>query len=66
MVQTNTESIRLWSCRTQWPCSQSAVSKERQSMSDFAILEIYDVGKPLPNNINRIMVKISVNTDDTH
>jgi hypothetical protein len=33
MVQTNTESIRLWSCRVQWPFSQSTVSKVRQSMA---------------------------------
>jgi hypothetical protein len=35
MVQTNTESIRLWACAAQWTFSQIAVSKERQSMSDF-------------------------------
>jgi len=35
MAQTNTESIRLWSCRSQWPYSQSTVSKVRQSMPDY-------------------------------
>jgi hypothetical protein len=37
MVQTNTESIHFWSCRAQWPFSQSTVSKVRQSMSDYCV-----------------------------
>jgi len=34
MVQTNTESIRLWPCAAQWLYAQSIVGKVRQSMSD--------------------------------
>ena len=33
MVQTNTENIRSWSCRAQWPYSQITVSKVHQSIS---------------------------------
>jgi hypothetical protein len=37
MIQTNTESIHLWSCAAQWLYSQVTVSKVRKSLSDYYV-----------------------------
>ena len=65
MVQTNTESIRLWSCRAQWPCSQSTVSKVHQSMSGDGWVNSVMVSSPgefHPEALAEPYVNVSVHT----